>query len=126
MSTTWPSWIGRFRRFRVLAGVAMKSFLRLVAASLFIGQFGHHIAMAKPPRVVPSGLFSSTADDSESIITLLDPRDSDSSILLISGQPRTHRLPDGAGWPDLTRSRKTAVSLESGKTPPRTCRWTRR
>lgn len=98
MLLTWPTWIGRFCRFRVLAGLAMKTFLRLFAASLFVGQFGNHSALAEPPRVSTSGLFSDTSDEPESVITLLEPLDNEDSILLISGQARARKPTGWRSW----------------------------
>ncbi len=73
----------------------MKTFLRLIAASLFVGQFGNHTAQAEPPQIDPAGMFTEASDEPDAIITLLDPRDNDGSILLIDGRDRT-RWP--AGW----------------------------
>lgn len=77
----------------------MKTFFRLFVASLFVGQFGTHMALAEPPHVVPAGLFTGASEESDAIITLLDPRDNDESILLIDGRDRTHWPVGWKLWP---------------------------
>jgi len=66
----------------------MKTSLRLIAASLFVGQFGSGLVTAEPPRVSAKGLFRRTSDESDAMIMLLDPRDTDGAILLLNNTDR--------------------------------------
>lgn len=77
----------------------MKTFLRLIAASLFVGHFGNQTALAEPPHIDPAGLFTEASDEPDAIITLLDPRESDETILLISNAGHTGKSLSWTAWP---------------------------